>query len=99
MASASIIYDDIHKDCFFYEEKRGKEFYEEQAEKCEKFINASRKEQELLGKEIEELLKTYHSKQQQYNQLQQRKELIKERLKEFNDYIDHYSGDERTAKE
>ena len=94
MTSADTIYESINKDWFYYEEEHDKVYYQQQKLLCDEFINESRREQTQLISEIEELNRLLQQKQERYQQLQMKKELIKDRAARLNDEL-HPSGAEK----
>lgn len=84
---SSIIYESINKDWFYYKEKHDSIYYIEQRKMCEDFITESRKEQYEILADIEKLKQRIQQKENEYQTLQQRKELIKDRINRLNEEI------------
>lgn len=78
--SVTTLYDKIDKDCLYYSDGVDKDesYYSEQARLCDDFIQAARKEQLNIQNEINKL-------NEQYQLLQQRKNLAKDRSQRYRD--------------
>ena len=99
MSTSETIYQSINKDWFYYNEKHDKIYYANQKQLCLDFITESRKEQQQLFDEVEQLKLLIQQKEQQFEQLQMKKELIKDRIERLDNELQSTEIEKRKAPE